>query len=197
MQAVRGRPRSSDVDAAVRAAVLSLLAQYGYGGVSIEQVAARAGVAKASIYRRWPSKAEMVFAAAVHADVRPVPDSGSLREDLETLTERVIDLLAAPAAHQAMPGLLADLQQDQVLAERFRSTIIAAQRGLVADVLRRAHARGETTGAVDAIAVHAQLLGTVFAWLHLTAEEPPQGLAQQVVEALLAAIEAPTRAPAS
>jgi len=176
MEPVRGRPRSPAADAAVSRAVLELLDRVGYTAMSVEQVAVSAGVAKATIYRRWASKAEMVF--------------GALAGDLAALVRRVVTLLSAPAARQALPGLLADLRRDPLLAERFQATVIQSQREVVAAILQRAVARGELRGQPDAAAVHAQLLGTVFGWLHLMFSDPPDDLADQVTEALLAALQA-------
>ena len=83
-----GRPRSAEVDAAILGAATELFVEHGYDGLCVEAVAARAGVSKAAIYRRHPSKAELVMAAAEalsRSAKGPVPDSGSLRDDLRTL----------------------------------------------------------------------------------------------------------------
>jgi AcrR family transcriptional regulator len=191
MEPVRGRPRSPAADAAVSRAVLELLDRVGYTAMSVEQVAVSAGVAKATIYRRWASKAEMVFGIVVHGETIETPAvTGALAGDLAALVRRVVTLLSAPAARQALPGLLADLRRDPLLAERFQATVIQSQREVVAAILQRAVARGELGGQPDAAAVHAQLLGTVFGWLHLTFSDPPDDLAEQVTDALLAALQA-------
>lgn len=153
-----------------------------------------AGVAKATIYRRWASKAEMVFGIVVHGETIETPAvTGALAGDLAALVRRVVTLLSAPAARQALPGLLADLRRDPLLAERFQATVIQSQREVVAAILQRAVARGELGGQPDAAAVHAQLLGTVFGWLHLMFSDPPDDLAEQVTDALLAALQARNR----
>lgn len=194
MDTIRGRPRSLAVDAAVSRAVLDLLERVGYAAMSVEQVAVRAGVAKATVYRRWASKAEMVFGIVVHGEaIEPPADSGALAGDLRALVGHVVTLLSAPAARRALPGLLADLQRDPMLAERFQATVVQAQRAVVTRVLERAVARGEMNGRPDAPAVHAQLLGTVFAWLHLVSGAPPDDLADQITEALLAVLRAGSR----
>jgi AcrR family transcriptional regulator len=149
--------------------------------MSIEQVAALAKVAKSAVYRRWSSKAEMVFALAIHGEAIEAPaDHGSLAEDLRILADRVIALLSSEPARQALPGLLADLRGHPLLTQRFHASFIDAERQLVQTLLDRAVHRGEIMPASDAAQVHAQLLGTVFAWIFLVGEEAPPDLARRV-----------------
>lgn len=191
MTATRGRPRSTAVDAAVSRSVHALLISGGYPAMSVEQVATVAGVGKATVYRRWASKAEMVFGVVVHGEtVEPPQDTGTLAGDIRALTDRVVAVLSAPAARQSLPGLLADLRGDPLLAARFHDLLIDAERRLVATLLDRAVARGELTERPDPVDVHAQLLGTVFAWLYLVSGRPPDDLADRVSRALLAAVRA-------
>jgi len=92
---LRGRPRSVAVDEAVSQAVCRLLRDRVYAAMSIEQVASTAKVAKTAIYRRWASKAEMVFALVIHSEAIEEPaDHGSVAEDLRVLSERVVALLS-------------------------------------------------------------------------------------------------------
>ena len=78
-----GRPRDPQADEAITSAIVDVLAEQGFSGFTVEEVAARAGVGKATIYRRWSTKEELVLAAAerVMVHVEP-PDTGSLRDDL-------------------------------------------------------------------------------------------------------------------
>lgn len=189
MTSPSGRPRSVTVDAAVSEAVRQQLGSKGYQALSIEQVARVAKVGKAAIYRRWASKAEMVFALVVHdEEIEPAADRGTLTGDLHLLAERVIAILSAPPARHALPGLLADLRRDPLLAERFQASFIGAERRLVASLLERAAARGELVAAPDPADVHAQLLGTAFAWIFLVAEEAPVDLADRMTAAALATL---------
>lgn len=189
MSVTRGRPRSSSIDVAVSQAVHHLLATRGYSALSIEQVARAAGVGKAAIYRRWASKAEMVFALVVHdAAIEAPADQGSLAGDLRVLTERVVAVLSAPAARHCLPGLLADLHDDPALAARFKASFIGAERRLVQTLLKRATARGELSGQPDPADVHAQLLGTAFTWIVLVNDEPPPDLARRIASAVLATL---------
>ncbi len=191
MSSLRGRPRSGEVDVAVADAVHHLLVDKGYQALSIEQVAHVAKVGKAAIYRRWASKAEMVFALVVHDEkIEPAADQGTLTGDLRLLAERVVAILSAPAARHALPGLLADLHRDPPLAERFQASFIGAERRLVVSLLERAAGRGELADAPDPGDVHAQLLGTAFAWIFLVAEEAPADLADRMTAAALATLRA-------
>jgi AcrR family transcriptional regulator len=185
----RGRPRDRRIDEAVRRATLDLLDERGYGGVSVEAVAARGGVGKGAIYRRFASKPELVFAHAIHGlELGPPPDTGSLRADLAALLRGILDTLAAPAAAAAVPGLLADLGRDPELATHFQATFIEQERARVSAVLERAVRRGELARRPDAALVHACLLGPVFAWLFLLrgplAEDLPERLAAIAATAL-------------
>jgi AcrR family transcriptional regulator len=187
-----GRPREARVDEAVRTATLELLEERGYTGVTIEGVAAKAGVGKTAIYRRFPSKAELIFNATVHGPrLAPPEDTGSLRGDLAALIRRIVASLMRPAAAAAIPGLIAEIEADPRLAARFERTFVDREREVVAAVLERAAARGELPGPSDPELAHALLLGTVFAWLHLL-RRPPADLAERLAGPLAAAVAAPS-----
>lgn len=170
--------------------MVRLLDDRGYAAMSVEQVASTARVAKSAIYRRWASKAEMVFALVVHGDaIQPPADQGSLAADLEALSERVLELLSAPAARQALPGLLADLRGDPQLTDRFQASFVEAERRLVTALLDRAVLRGELQYVPEVVDVHAQLLGTAFAWVFLLADAPPPDLARRISISVLATLQ--------
>ncbi len=191
MTPVVTRRRPAVIDEAVRAAVRRLLAERGYQAMTIEQVAVDADVAKTAIYRRWPSKAEMVFAAAVHGTSISAPaDTGTLAADLRTLVAHVLDLLNHATVRGALPGLVADLRADAELGRRFTASLIEPEREVVATIVRRAVDRGEVRPGVDTDDLHAQLLGTVFAWVYLIDGAPPDNLAERITRALLAVLHA-------
>jgi len=190
VRASRGRPRSAAVDEALARAVCRLLTDQGYAAMSIEQVASVAKVAKTAIYRRWASKAEMVFAVVIHDEAIELPaDQGTLAGDLRVLTERVVALLGTPAARHDLPGLLADLRGDPVLAKRFHASFIEAERQLIESLLRRSVRRGELTEQPAPADVHAQLLGTAFAWIFLLTDTPPADLASRIASSVLATLQ--------
>lgn len=140
----RGRPRDGSRDAAIRAAVLELLAETGYSALTVDAVAVRARAGKATIYRRWPGKAELVVSAVAGMDTRrlAVPDTGRLREDLVGFLSTLAGALRGPlgAVTTAVVGALAD---NPGLAGALRSGLWGRVDGAVGTILRRAAGRGE------------------------------------------------------
>ncbi|WP_019630170.1 TetR/AcrR family transcriptional regulator [Actinomadura atramentaria] len=145
-----GRPRDPAVDEAIRRAALDLITEQGYRGMSMEGIAARSGVSKQAIYRRYPGKGEVVLdVLAAYARTRlPTPDTGDLREDLLALLE------ATFAAQRGVPGALnqaiaAEALQDPAFARRMGGELIEARRDAVRQILGRARERGEITHPDD------------------------------------------------
>jgi AcrR family transcriptional regulator len=169
--AAAGRPaRGQATTEALQRVVRELLEEAGYRGLTIEGVAARSGVAKTSIYRRWPSKAEMVFDLMLHcsAELPAVDDRGSLAGDLEALSARIVALVAGPLGRRIFPGLICDAASDPALMQRFRATFVADGRNQIAQVLERSVRRDELTDARAAADLQAVLIGAalMFALLH-------------------------------
>ncbi|MER6615492.1 TetR/AcrR family transcriptional regulator [Streptomyces xantholiticus] len=158
-----GRPRDSHIDQAVLKAARELLAESGYTRVTMDATAARAGVGKAAIYRRFGSKAELLFAAAVHGmDIEPPADSGSLRGDLRAMAQVIHERLATPAAREVTPALLAEMSRDPALAARLQSTFVARERRDLEVIMERAHQRGELSRPGDPALAHLLLGGPLF-----------------------------------
>ncbi|NEW43336.1 TetR/AcrR family transcriptional regulator [Nocardia cyriacigeorgica] len=167
-----GRPRESRVDHSIAAAVRGLLEERGYASLTVDAVAARAGVSKAAIYRRYATKQEMTFAVLLH-DLREDPpgDTGSLRGDLGALAERIGEQLSRSSS-DVMTGLLADVRADASLGDRFAGTYLAVERTIITTLLDRAVSRGELSRRPDPAVVHVLLLGPLFAWLIMLDEDP-------------------------
>ncbi|MFE4259761.1 TetR/AcrR family transcriptional regulator [Streptomyces sp. NPDC056883] len=158
-----GRPRDNQIDTAALRAARELLAEVGYAGVTMDSIAARAGVGKAAIYRRFGSKAELLFAAGVHGmDIEPPPDTGSLHEDIAAMARLIRDRLSAPAARVVTPALMLEMSRDSALVARFQSTFIAQEQRDLAAILGRAEARGELPGPMDPTLAHLLLGGPLF-----------------------------------
>jgi AcrR family transcriptional regulator len=103
----RGRRRDPAIDEAVRAAVRELLEQDGYDAVSFQRVAQIAGVGQPAVYRRWPTKSDLVEAAVFFSGGEPVPPpTGDLHGDLSTLGQSLVEGFLEPALRAAIPGLL-------------------------------------------------------------------------------------------
>ncbi|WP_051970352.1 TetR/AcrR family transcriptional regulator [Kitasatospora azatica] len=139
-----GRPRDPAVDEAIRHAALQLTKEHGYRGLSMEGIAARSGVSKQTVYRRYRSKGEVVLDALAGFAVAklPTPDTGSLRGDLAellTLTFRT----AQGVAGDLNRALAAEALQDPEFARRMWQELIAARREAVRELLVRGRERGE------------------------------------------------------
>src|SRR5439155_3363439 len=104
-----GRPRSAEADEAILEAAVELFAEVGLEGLTVEGVAARAGVGKATIYRRYPGKADLVVAAARRFTEGPIdpPDTGSTRGNFRALVDGVIRLLTTTPLGRVLPILVA------------------------------------------------------------------------------------------
>lgn len=143
-----GRPREARVDEAIVAATLALLAEEGYARVTVEEIASRAGVGKASLYRRWPDKVSIVLEAVSRDPQRPaVPDTGSLRGDALTF---LLHLASYRTIHSdAISAISGEALCNAPFAEAFRAgmtdPVIAGLRVIV----RRAVDRRELPADTD------------------------------------------------
>lgn len=139
-----GRPRSAAADAAILAATREALVELGWSGMTLGDVATRAGVAKTTVYRRWAGKGELVTdALATLFDELVLPDRGSLRADVEGVVLQFAALLEQPATKTALMAVVAEATQDEALRQRLREKIVARQKRLVVEGRRRAQRRGE------------------------------------------------------
>jgi AcrR family transcriptional regulator len=140
----KGRPRSTDADRAILAATRQALAELGWGGMTMGDVAVRAGVAKTTVYRRWASKNDLVVAAvAVLFDELEMQDLGSLQADIEAVVGQFAALLAMPETQAALLALFAEATRDPLLRRRVREAIIDPHKRLVHLGRAAAQARGE------------------------------------------------------
>ena len=144
-----GRPRNQSIDRAVVAAVLEVLRTRGYQAVTMVGIARQVKRARASIYRRWPSKPYLVADCIVSTmGASPAPDTGALRRDLMAAVGTLQRAFSGPLRH-ALPGLVADMAHDPQLARAVRSQVLAPRRRSMRDALERARRRGEARGTLD------------------------------------------------
>ena len=143
-----GRPRDPAADEAIISAVVDVLTELGFGGFTVEEVAARAGVGKATIYRRWSTKEELVLAAAerVMVQVEP-PDTGSLRDDLVGWYWEKFRDKAATTSDRLMGQVIVEATVNPEL-KKLLGRFIQGRRRAIAVVVDRARDRG-TCGDVD------------------------------------------------
>ncbi|GGJ75146.1 transcriptional regulator [Streptomyces camponoticapitis] len=139
-----GRPRSAAADTAILLATRAALVELGWSKLSMGDVAARAGVAKTTLYRRWASKNELVVdAVAVIFDEIEIHDRGSLTADIEGVVLQFAALLDRPETKTALMAVVAESTRDDALRDRIRTAIVDRQKGLVLKGRERAQARGE------------------------------------------------------
>ncbi len=142
----RGRPRSTVADEAILDATRAVLAEDGWAALTVEGVAARAGVAKTTVYRRFASRADLAVAAVAQlvAAARTAPGSGA-SEDIRNAITACADVYGRPAARAAYLAVVAEAGRDPVLREAVERQVIQPARQIVADGLSRAVERGEIT----------------------------------------------------
>jgi AcrR family transcriptional regulator len=153
-----GRPRDPSRDGVIRAAILSLLAEVGYGALTMDAVAAEAGVGKATIYRRWRTKEDLVadtIAEISRAEVTPA-DTGSLEGDLREMLHLIVGAVNGPTG-AATQALLSTVPHNPALAAAFRDGPVGVWAQAFDQIFARAENRGELrpglswTGVAEAI----------------------------------------------
>jgi AcrR family transcriptional regulator len=145
----RGRPKNHSIDAEVVAAVLEGLRLRGYRGVTIDGIARQVMRARTSLYRRWPSKRHLVADAVVaELGAQPAPDTGSLRKDLKAAVGTLLIAFRGTLG-KALPGLVADMALDPVLARMIREKVLVARRRSIRAAFERGVARGESGRGFD------------------------------------------------
>ncbi|WP_143167709.1 TetR/AcrR family transcriptional regulator [Chroogloeocystis siderophila] len=158
-----GRPRSIEVHQAILQATLDLLAEFGYQGLSIEAIAARAGVGKATIYRRYNSKEELI-AEAIECN-RPqltIPDTGSLWTDLEEVHKQAAELDLSPLGRQTIAMIISLASTIPQFAEIYWKKYVIPRRKAASIIFKRAKARGEMSPDVDPDLICDLMTGLLF-----------------------------------
>ena len=190
----RGRPRDERADHAILAATLELMGERGAGEVRMDDVADRAGVGKATIYRRYRSKDELITAAvAALVSEIAVPDSGSTRADLLALMRSAVDLYSGSVEAGVMPSLVEAMSRDPELASSVREGFLERRRSALREVLERGVERGDLRADTDMELALDVLGGPLFYRLLITGGPIDEKLAENVVELILTGF-APPRA---
>lgn len=182
----RSRRRGAQLEEAILAAALAELQESGYAALSMEAIARRAGTGKASLYRRWDSRAALMVDAVHALAPRPadIPDTGTLRTDLLEVLRRTAEVLAGPAG-EALRGLLAEALPDARRLAELRGRSRGSTRQLMRQVVERAAARGE----IPAGAVRPSRMDVGAAMLRsrvlVDAEEPDEQMIVEIVDEIL------------
>ena len=162
---IRGRPRSNRTEKAIlKAAAAIVIASGGLAEMTIEGVAERAGVGKASIYRRWSSKGALAFDAVVDGILatQPTPDTGSLEGDLARVAENWVRQANTPRGGRAVAHFIAEVQSDPDLAVAWRERFVDRIREARRPIIERAIVRGEIPGGSDPELLMDLLFGPLY-----------------------------------
>ena len=160
----RGRRRDPAIDAAILAATRELLTEVGYANLSMEAVAARAGVTKPTVYLRYPTRTVLVFEACFgKTKARELPATGSIRTDLYEAYRWAVDEFSAPEARAALPGLLSEVAGNAEVSAMVRGVVIGPEYARVREQLELAQQRGEIRADVDLDLIIDAFIGTAIA----------------------------------
>jgi AcrR family transcriptional regulator len=190
-----GRPREARADRAIRTAALELIAEHGVHALRMDDVARRAGVGKATIYRRYRSKEELVTAAvgALVSEIE-VPDSGSTRDDLLALMREAVALYSDSLAARLLPTVIDEISRNTEFAAVARERFLTGRRQALRAVFDRGVERGDLRGDLDVELALDTLGGPLFYRLLITGGPIDDRLAVNVVELILRGF-APTPPP--
>jgi AcrR family transcriptional regulator len=181
-----GRPRSEQAEQAIIDAALELFAERGVEGVCVEAVATRAGVGKATIYRRWTSKEDLLI-AALGSLKSPMadPQGATVREDLVELLDVMLRDANDPRYARQFAMLHGEGERYPRLMARYYETVVEPRREVIRTVLIRGIDRGELRADLDVGVAMLTLTGTVMARGKNDSSPASPGFSAQVVDELL------------
>jgi AcrR family transcriptional regulator len=189
-----GRRRSAEAERAIIEATLERLEAHGVSALSIEGVAASAGVGKTTIYRRWPNKEALILdALGSLQEPLPVLPGTSVRDDLVTLVDAVRRNKVDSRAARLIPCLIGEARRHPDLVKQFVAIYVEPRREAMRDVLRRGKRTGEVRPDLDLDIAQAMLVGAVLHVFAATAPPPDSAafsvdLPAQIVDAALAGL---------
>lgn len=181
-----GRPRDPSRDGVIRAAILRLLAEVGYGALTMDAVASEAGVGKATIYRRWRTKQDLVVdtISDLNRAEAEVVDTGSLEGDLRAMMHRMVKMIDGPTGAATL-SLLSTIPHQPALAQAFQDGPLAVWRTSFAELWARAEARGEVApGLANSVIAETTSALMVQRWL-LTGRPVDTAYADEVLDTVV------------
>lgn len=180
-RARRGRPRDPGVDAAIRAAVMELLAEAGYARLTMDHVAARAKVSKSSLYLRWPGKVALVADALQHRAraVPEVPDTGTLAGDMRAFLAAL--LRSRHEASRALAAISGEIATNPELRQAWHRGLAGMLTGCTRQIVDRAIARGELPAGTDAELLAELPLSLLQNWRLQHHDQPSGEVADRIV----------------
>jgi AcrR family transcriptional regulator len=177
-----GRPRDPSRDGVIRAAILRLLADVGYGALTMDAVASEAGVGKATIYRRWRTKQDLVVdtISDLNRAEATTPDTGSIEGDLRSMMKQMANTITGPTGAATL-SLLSTIPHQPALANAFRDGPLAVWRATFEQIWTRAEQRGEVRpGLAGSVVAESTSALMVQRWL-LTGEPVTEAYADEVL----------------
>lgn len=180
-QARRGRPRDPSVDAAIRAATTELLGEVGYAQLTMDQVASRAKVSKASLYLRWPNKVALVADALQHRAraVPEVPDTGSLPSDMRAFLKALLE--SRTAASRALQAVSGEIASNPELRAAWHRGLAGMLTGCLRTILTRAVERGELPEGSDVELLSQLPLSLLQNWRLEHHQDPDEVVVERIV----------------
>jgi AcrR family transcriptional regulator len=155
-----GRPRDSSIDQGILTALLDLVREVGIGAVTMDAIAERAGVSKATIYRRWDSKEAMLVDGLVNLALSASnPTDDDIRGALTSLLDQTCDFLDSKAG-SALPWLVGEVAAGTSLGRRYADSVVRPRREMVSDLIRRGVETGQLRPDLD-VEVATDLMGGV------------------------------------
>ncbi len=195
-QGRRGRPRLQSTDQAIFAAAAELIRERGYDGFSMAAVADRAGVAKTTVYRRWPTRSHLVLATMQSVMSRvALFDTGDLRADLVTFARTLATALRAPGTRRLIAELALASAQRPELADGFHR-LFTQRRAAALLTVEHAATAGQLRSGVDPELLIDQVSGALHYRMLVTGEGPSDGYAERLADAILEGARALTPQPA-
>jgi AcrR family transcriptional regulator len=166
-----GRPRSAQSHQAILQAALELLAEVGFAAMSMDAIAARAGVGKTTIYRRYASKEELVADAieSIREEI-VIPDTGNLQSDIDTLIQNAAQITLNPIGRQTVAMIISSASSNPQFAQIYWTKYLQPRRKAFAVVLERAKARNEIQADLDSDLIFDTMSGIM---LYALIFQPP------------------------
>jgi AcrR family transcriptional regulator len=181
------RRKPDETERAILDATREILAEGGVPHLTIEAVAARSGVAKTTIYRRWRAKDELALAVVIDMVERVIqtPDLGNTRDELIAFVDATVQVLGKTPMGRVLQGLVSDLATDPELALSFAEKVVGVRLTEVDRLIRNGIERGEIRPGTDPYNVNEILLGAVYYRLLFSADPLDDGLAERIVDYVL------------
>ena len=185
-----GRPRSSDADRRILDAAVEVLAERGFGGLTTSAVIQRSGVARATVYRRYPTRDALLLAAASAVKGRPpYPLTGNIAADLVTGGRNAAAIFAEPTFRRFLPAFVAEACSDPAVARGLIARLAPNHANVTAQYAARAKTSGMRTD-IDPEVVPTMLIGAILYRLVSTGLPAEPGFADQVVSVLVRGLRA-------